>query len=109
MSKGDSETLKKWDSLTEAEKQVSPLIPRNAFATMLEAIFAESENYPGLKRQVAELYTKEDAEKLLSEDPTGEKFAEAICTNEACRTKVKERVETFSKEHGLKKERGFWD
>jgi len=75
---------------------------------MLEAIFAESENYPGLKRQVAELYTKEDAEKLLSEDPTGEKFAEAICTSESCKTKVKERVETFSKEHNLKKEKKFF-
>ncbi len=108
VSKGDSETLKKWDSLTEAEKQVSPLIPRNAYQTQLEAIFSEQENIPGLKRRISELFTKEDAEKLLSEDPTGEKFAEAICTSESCKTKVKERVETFSKEHNLKKEKKFF-
>ncbi|MBA7478369.1 hypothetical protein ES707_13792 [subsurface metagenome] len=108
-SRGDSETLKKWPSLTEAEKQVSPLIPRNAFASMLEAIFAEPENIPGLKRQVAELYTKEDAEKLLSEDPSGKQFAEAICTSESCKTKVREKVEEYQESHGQKKERGFWD
>jgi len=106
-SRGDSEILKKWPSLTEAERQVSPLIPQNAFGTMLDLILAEQENIPGLKKRVAELYTKEDAEKLLSEDPTGEKFAEAICTSESCKKKVKEQVETFSKEHGLKEKRLF--
>ncbi|GAI73967.1 unnamed protein product [marine sediment metagenome] len=107
--KGDSETLKKWPTLTEAEKQVSPLIPRNAYQTQLQAIFAEQENIPGLKRRLAELYTKEDAEKLLSEDSTGEKFAEAICTSEECKVKVKGKVEEYQESHGQKKQRGFWD
>lgn len=108
-SKTDSETLKRWPTLTEAEKQVSPLIPQNAFGTMLDLILAQQENIPGLKRRVAELLTKEDAEKLLSDDPSGTVFAEAICTSESCKTKVKERVETFSKEHGLKKEKRLFD
>ncbi|GAI61175.1 unnamed protein product, partial [marine sediment metagenome] len=108
VSKGDSETLKKWDSLTEAEKQVSPLIPRNAYQTQLQAIFAEQENIPGLKRRVKEILSKEDLEALLTEDDSGQKIADLLCTNETCRTKVKERVETFSKEHGLKKERGLF-
>lgn len=108
VSKGDSETLKKWDSLTEAEKQVSPLIPRNAYETQLQAIFSDTENIPGLKRRVKEILSKEDLEALLTEDSSGEKTADLLCTNESCRTKVKERVETFSKEHGLKKQGGLF-
>ncbi len=107
-SKGDSETLKKWDTMSQTEKELSPLIPRNAYETQLQAIFSDQENIPGLKRRISELFTKEDAEKLLSEDPSGEKIAEAICTSESCRTKVKERVETFQKEHGLKKQGGLF-
>ncbi len=107
-SKGDSEILKKWDTMSPTEKELSPLIPRNAYETQLEAILADVENIPGLKRRISELFTKEDAEKLLSEDPSGEKIAEAICTSESCRTKVKERVETFQKEHGLKKQGGLF-
>lgn len=107
--KSDSEVLKKWPTLTDGEKAVSPLIPRNAYQTQLDAIFAEQENIPGLKRRVAELYTKEDAEKLLSEDPTGQLFAQSICTSEECKVKVKEKIEEYQESHGQKKQRGFWD
>ncbi|MBA7612922.1 hypothetical protein ES703_20163 [subsurface metagenome] len=109
VSKGDSETLKKWDTMSQTEKELSPLIPRNAYETQLEAILADVENIPGLKRRVAELYTKEDAEKLLNEDPTGSKFAEAICTSDECKVNVKEKIEEYQEEHGLKKKGGLFD
>lgn len=104
-SKGDSETLKKWDSMSDIEKGMSPVIPRNAYMTMLEAIFSDAENIPGLKRRVLDLMTKDDIENFLTEDPSGEKVAEAICTSDECKTKVREKVEEYQKEHGLKKEK----
>lgn len=107
-SRGDSEVLKKWDGMSQTEKELSPLIPRNAYQTQLEAILEDEGNIPGLKRRVAELMDAKDIEEFLTEDPTGEKIAEAICTSESCRTKVKEKVHTFQKEHGLKKE-GLFD
>lgn len=106
-SKDDHEILKKWDEMSDVEKRMSPLIPRNAYATQLEAIFSDAENIPGLKARVTDLLTGEDIEKFLTEDPTGEKVAETLCTSEKCRLDVKKRIEEFQKKHHLKEKKLF--
>lgn len=104
-SRDDHEILKKWDTMSDVEKKISPLIPRNAYETQLDAILSDTENIPGLKKRVADMMTKDDMENLLTEDPTGEKVAEAICTSEECKMNIKKKIEEYQAEHHLKKEK----